>query len=311
MGGATARAVLYHHRQVRNIEAGAAALLVQSLMLCDYRATVRLLDMKPLPSSSRDAPSRPAGPRKADLIEGLITGLAAITAFTDATPLLTASELAKRLSISRAAARRFLITLNHVGYAATDGRSYWLTPRVMALGYSYLGSARLPRTVRPFLHDITAEVNESSNLALLDGQDIVYAARANVARLMSTAIEPGTRLPAHVTAAGQVILGNLPPAHFERWLDEATLTAYTPQTLTSRKTFSIAAAKARAQGYAAIESHFEVGLRGIAVPLTDRQGSTVGALGISMAASTCPADAAIALCVPALQRAARSLMDLI
>jgi IclR family pca regulon transcriptional regulator len=267
--------------------------------------------MKPLPPSSRDAPSEPAGPRKADLIEGLITGLAAITAFTDAVPLLTASELARRLSISRAAARRFLITLNHVGYAATDGRSYWLTPRVMALGHSYLGSARLPRTVRPFLHEVTAEVNESSNLALLDGQDIVYAARANVARLMSTAIEPGTRLPAHATAAGQVILGNLPREQFERWLADARLTAYTSQTITTRKAFTAATVRARTQGYAAIESHFEVGLRGIAVPLMDRQGNTVGALGISMAASTCPAPQAVALCVPALQRAARSLMDLI
>jgi IclR family pca regulon transcriptional regulator len=278
--------------------------------LCEYRTTVRILDNNSRPPSSRSAASAGA-PRKADLIEGFITGLSVITAFTDTTPLLTASELAARIGISRAAARRFLITLNHAGYAATDGRDYWLTPKVLALGYSYLGSARLPRTVRPFLQAITTEVNESSNLALLDGHDIVYAARANVARLMSTAIEPGTRLPAHVTAAGRVIAAGMPRATFEAWLAEANLSPHTPRTVTSKKAFAIEVRIARESGYAAIESHFEQGLRGIAVPLTDGHGVVIGALGISMAVSTCPAEEAVARCVPALQNAARALRDLI
>jgi IclR family pca regulon transcriptional regulator len=278
--------------------------------LCEYRTTVRILDNNSRPPSSRSAASAGA-PRKADLIEGFITGLSVITAFTDTTPLLTASELAARIGISRAAARRFLITLNHAGYAATDGRDYWLTPKVLALGYSYLGSARLPRTVRPFLQAITTEVNESSNLALLDGHDIVYAARANVARLMSTAIEPGTRLPAHVTAAGRVIAAGMPRATFEAWLAEANLSPHTPRTVTSKKAFAIEVRIARESGYAAIESHFEQGLRGIAVPLADGHGQVIGALGISMAVSTCPAEEAVARCVPALQNAARALRDLI
>ena len=271
---------------------------------------MRILDNISRPASSRKA--APSGaPRKADLIEGFITGLSVITAFSDSAPLLTASELAARLGISRAAARRFLITLTHTGYAATDGRAYWLTPKVLALGYSYLGSARLPRTVRPFLQGITAEVNESSNLALLDGHDIVYAARANVARLMSTAIEPGTRLPAHVTAAGRVIAAGMPRAAFEAWLAEADLTHHTPRTVTSKSAFAAEVRKAGERGYSAIESQYETGLRGIAVPLIDNQGETIGALGISMAESTCTTEEAIRRCVPALQKAARALRDLI
>ena len=274
---------------------------------------MRILDNISRPTSRREASSlqAPQAPRKADLIEGFITGLSVITAFSDASPLLTASELAVRVGISRAAARRFLITLNHAGYAATDGRAYWLTPKVLALGHSYLGSARLPRTARPFLQGITAEVNESSNLALLDGHDIVYAARANVARLMSTAIEPGTRLPAHVTAAGRVIAAGMPPAVLEEWLAGTELTHHTPRTVTSRTAFKAEVREAGLRGYAAVESQYEAGLRGIAVPLTDSHGETIGALGISMAESTCTTAEAIRRCVPALQKAARALRDLI
>ncbi|MBL8383433.1 MAG: helix-turn-helix domain-containing protein [Burkholderiales bacterium] len=275
---------------------------------------MRLLDHRSAAASTRPA-AAPAGaagaPRKADLIEGFITGLAVINAFSDATPLLTASELAARLSISRAAARRFLITLHHAGYAATDGRSYWLTPKVLALGHSYLGSARLPRTVRPLLQQITAQTNESSNLALLDGHDVVYAARASAARLMSAAIETGTRLPAHTTAAGRVILAGLPHALQEQWLAGATLAPHTAYTVTTKKAFAAEIRAARAAGYAAVESQFEVGLRGIAVPLAGRDGGTIGALGISMAASSCPMDQAIRACVPVLRDAALQLRDLI
>ncbi len=289
-------------------------MIVILFRLCDYRTTVRLLDNKPLPSSSPAHGVAAPGIKpvqKADLIEGFITGLAVINAFTDANPLLTASDLAARLVISRAAARRYLITLTHAGYAASDGKAYWLTPRVLALGYSYLGSARLPRTVRPFLQQITTEVLESSNLALLDGHDVVYVARANATRLMSTALEPGTRLPAHTTAAGHVILGCMADAALDQWLAHASLSAHTPHTLTSRKALTAAIRLARAQGYAAIESQFEIGLRGIAVPLTNRQGEALGALGVSMAISSCALPEAIRRCVPVLKRAADALKALV
>lgn len=278
--------------------------------LCDYRTTVRILDNTTRSKSSRgESLARPVN--KADLIEGFITGLAAITAFSDATPLLTASELATRLSISRAAARRYLITLNHAGYAATDGRAYWLTPKVLSLGLSYLGSARLPRTVHPFLQSITAEVQESSNLALLDGHDVVYVARANVARLMSTAIEPGTRMPAQATAAGRAILGSWSEADLATWIAGAHWKAHTPHSITDGNIFANEARTCAAQGYAAIENHYELGLRGIAVPLTNRQGQVLGAIGVSMAASPTTLAEALERCLPPLRRAALALMDLV
>lgn len=271
---------------------------------------MRILDNTP-PAKSSHGDSRDRPVNKADLIEGFITGLGAITAFSDATPLLTASELAARLSISRAAARRYLITLTHAGYAATDGRAYWLTPKVLSLGLSYLGSARLPRTVRPFLQSITAEVQESSNLALLEGHDVVYVARANVARLMSTAIEPGTRMPAQATAAGRVILGSWSEADLATWTAGAHWKAHTPHSVTDGNAFAAEARACAAQGYAAIENHYELGLRGIAVPLTNRQGQVLGAIGVSMAASPTPLPEALERCLPPLKRAAQALMELV
>ncbi len=264
-----------------------------------------------MPTQPTLVPTSVQPARKADLIEGFITGLAAILAFSDTTPHMTPSTLAAALGISRAAARRYLISLAHAGYAGSDGKQYWLTPRVLALGRSYMGSARLPRTTRPYLQRITASVQESSNLALLDGHEVVYAASANVSRLISTAIEPGTRLPAHATAAGRVILAGLPTAAFDAWLGDAELTGFTPLTITSKRNFAAEVASAGSSGFSAVESQFEVGLRGIAVPLYARDGCITAALGISMSTSSSSIREATRRCVPVLQAAAKELRDLL
>lgn len=250
-------------------------------------------------------------PRKADLIEGFMVGLAAIHAFGDGTPRLTPTDLATRLQISRAAARRYLITLCHAGYASTDGRSYSLTPKVLTLGRAYMGSAQLPRTARPYLQQVTAATGESSNLTLLDGADVVYAASVNVARLMSTGIDAGTRLPAHTTAAGRVILTGKSREALDSWLAGVELTAYTPQTVVGKRAFAAEVAQARASGFSVVENQYEVGLRGIAVPLRTRDGEVLGALGVSMAAASCSLKEATRRCVPALQSAAAAMQDLI
>jgi len=155
---------------------------------------------------------------RADMIDGLRKGLEVICAFDDGTPKLTQSELAQRLDLSRAAARRYLMTLTALGYMATDGKSFWLTPKVMRLGHSYTSSARLPRTVLPFLQKLTETLGESTSLVALEDEDAVYITRASAAKLLSTTIEPGTRLPAHTTAAGRLLLSLKPDAELDRWV---------------------------------------------------------------------------------------------
>ncbi len=258
---------------------------------------------------SHPIPAAPAEMQKADMIDGLRKGLEVICAFDDSTPRLTQSELANRLDLSRAAARRYLMTLTALGYMATDGKSFWLTPKVMRLGHSYVASARLPRTVAPVLQKLTEALGESTNLAVLEGFEAVYISRATAPRLMSTGLEPGTRLPAHTVAAGRVMLSFLADAALDRWLAGADLKAYTPQTVTDKNIIKRDIIKMRAQGYGLSESQFEMGLRGIAVPLIDGSGIPVGALGVSMSSAALPAGVAIKRFVPQMKEAAEQLRD--
>ncbi len=243
------------------------------------------------------------------MIDGLRKGLEVICAFGDGTPKLTQSELAQRLDLSRAAARRYLMTLTALGYMATDGKSFWLTPKVMRLGHSYVASARLPRTVTPVLQKLTAALGESTNLSVLEGHEAVYISRANAPKLLSTGLEPGTRLPAHTVAAGRLLLSFLSDAALDRWLDAANMIAYTPQTTVERSLIKKDIIKMRKLGYGLSESQFELGLRGIAVPLIDGSGLPVGAIGVSMSSATLPAGVAVKRFVPAMQDAAEQLRD--
>lgn len=254
-------------------------------------------------------PVCPTEIQKADMIDGLRKGLEVICAFDDLTPRLTQSELANRLDLSRAAARRYLMTLTALGYMATDGKSFWLTPKVMRLGHSYVASARLPRTVGPVLQRLTDALGESTNLSVLEGFEAVYISRANAPKLLSTGLEPGTRLPAHTVAAGRVMLSFLPDATLDRWLAGVNLRSYTPQTTTDKTVIKRDIIKMRTQGYGISENQFEMGLRGIAVPLVDSAGITVGALGVSMSSASLSATVAVKRFVPTMQEAAEQLRD--
>jgi IclR family transcriptional regulator, pca regulon regulatory protein len=246
---------------------------------------------------------------KGDMIDGLRKGLEVICAFEDGTPKLTQSELAQRLDLSRAAARRYLMTLTALGYMATDGKAYWLTPKVMRLGQSYVASSRLPRTVMPTLHKLTEAIGESTNMCVLEGFEAVYICRVNAAKLLSTGIEPGTRLPAHTLAGGRLILSFLPEHELDLWLKNAKLIAYTPLTLIDKAQLKREILKMRKQGYGLAESQLEMGLRGVSVPLCDGAGRVVGALSVSMSTAAITQTAAVKRFVPALREAAEQLRE--
>ncbi|MBC3885292.1 IclR family transcriptional regulator domain-containing protein [Undibacterium griseum] len=246
---------------------------------------------------------------KRDLIEGFITGIDAITAFNDDSARLTASELSEKIHISRSAARRYLLTLVHIGLAATDGKCFWLTPKVLNLGRSYINSARLPRAIVPFLQRLTMQLHESSNYSVMEGDDVVYVSRVNAPRLLTTGFEPGTRLPAYTSTAGRVLLAALPEDELHRYLERVELIAYTHLTITDKDALFAELCAIREQGYGVTENQFEIGLRGISVPLKNRRGNLVGALSISMMISSCSKAEATSKCLPALQAAANSMMQ--
>ena len=244
---------------------------------------------------------------RADIIDGLVRGLAVIRAFSDGCPHHTARTLAAQLGMSRAAARRFLVTLRHAGYAAGDGRQFWLTPKVLTLGQTYLATDRLVQTVQPSLDRLSARLGESTTLGVLDGDEIVYLAKAHAARLVSTSIGVGTRLPVQCAAAGWAILSTFDPPALETWLANHALKRYTAQTVTGRGTFRAAIRRAARQGFVLLENQYEIGLRGISVPLRSSQGEVVGAIGVTSTLASTSTAAARAKCVPALKNTAEAL----
>ncbi len=217
-----------------------------------------------------------------NFMSSLARGLAVIRAFSQQTRLLTIAQLSHRTDIPRAAVRRCLYTLSKLGYVGTeDGRTYALRPRILALGHAYLSSTPLATAVQPLLDQISDELHESSSMAVLEGEEILYIARSSTTtRLMSIDLGLGSRLPAYCTSMGRVLLANLPPARFEEYLAHAKLTRLTNRTISTPAELIRALAEVRRQGYAIIDQELEIGLRSIAVPVKDAAGTCVAAINV-------------------------------
>jgi IclR family pca regulon transcriptional regulator len=223
--------------------------------------------------------------RGPDFVQSLERGLSVIRAFDADHTELTLSEVAAATGVTRAAARRFLLTLAQLGYVRADGRYFSLTARVLELGFAYLSSLSLPDIAEPHLESLVAEVNESSSVSVLDGADVVYVARVPTSRIMTVVISVGTRFPAYCTSMGRVLLAGLPDDALESYLDGVRLEPLTSRTVTSAAALRGEIAKARAQGYSLVNQELEDGLRAIAAPVRDRSGRVIAAVNVSAHAS--------------------------
>jgi IclR family pca regulon transcriptional regulator len=246
-----------------------------------------------------------ASPR--DYVLSLERGLAVIQSFGHDAERMTLSEVACRTGLSRAAARRFLLTLADLGYVAFDGKRFRLTPRVLGLGYAYLASFTLVDVAELVLERVSTRTHESCSLSVLDGGDIVYVARVPTRRIMSVSISIGTRLPAHATSMGQVLLATLSPERLDGYFKTARLTSFTPRTLTSEANLRAQLARIASQGYALVDQEFEVGLRSIAVPVRDRGGRVIAAMNVSANAARLPIADMVRSYLPELRRGAEDL----
>jgi IclR family transcriptional regulator, pca regulon regulatory protein len=217
-------------------------------------------------------------------VQSLERGLAVIRAFDARHSELTLSEVARICDLTRAAARRFLLTLADLGYVRTDGRLFSLTPRVLELGYAFLSSLSLPEVAEPHLERLVAEVHESSSVSVLDGDDIVYVARVPTSRIMTVAINVGTRFPAYATSMGRVLMSALPDDEVEAYLQRVRLARLTKRTVPTVAALRAELRKVRSQGYAIVDQELEDGLRAIAAPIRDRTGTVVGAVNVSVQA---------------------------
>ena len=261
------------------------------------------------PPSIGQFSTRPALERR-DWIAGLQKGLSIIETFDNANPRLTAAQVGVRTALTRTAVRRHLLTLVHLGYVATDGKLFWLTPAVLRLGHSYLESSRLPRIVQPFLQRVTAGTSETSFVSVLDGGDIVYLARNGSNVYMNTGYVIGARVQAQVTASGMLLLALSEPAAIDQWLATHQLKPYTSHTVTEAAVLRMEMEKIRIQRWCLSEQQLELDMRGIAVPLIDLRGDLIGALNVTMPMGKETPENALRRVLPVLQETARAMRNL-
>lgn len=241
-----------------------------------------------------------------DFVQSLARGIAVIRAFDAEHPSLTLSGVAERAGIPRAAARRFLFTLERLGYVRSGGRSFSLTPRVLELGFSYLSALSLPEVVQPHLERLSHLVDESVSAAVLDGDHIVYIARVPTRRIMSVGITIGTRFPAHATSMGRVLLAALPEQDRPA---AASLASPATGEPVDPDALSDALARVAADGYAVVDGELESGVRSIAAPVRGRDGRVVAAVNVSTARSRVDRDTLDREIRPALLAATAAIDD--
>ena len=244
--------------------------------------------------------------RSSDFVQSLDRGLAVIRAFGPDRERLSLSEVARATGLTRAAARRFLLTLVKLGYVRNDGREFSLRPRVLELGYAYLSGLALPEVAAPHMEELVARLHESSSISVLDGGQIVYVVRVPTKRIMTVAISVGTRFPAYATSMGRVLLAQLSDDELERYLAEATFERLTSRTVTNPARLRTIVRDAARQGYAIVDQELEEGLRAVAAPI---RGADVGsaAINVSAHASRVSMGAMRGQILPALLETARQI----
>lgn len=242
--------------------------------------------------------------RAPGFVQSLERGLAVLRCFDATHSAMTLSQVAQRTGLTRAAARRFLLSLEALGYVRLDERLFSLTPRVLELGYAYLSTLPLRDIAQPHLDSLTATVHESSSLAVLDCDDVVYVARAAASRITAVTISVGTRLPAYATSLGRVLLAGLPRPALEEYLRTARPRQLTDRTITDPVQLRRAIDVVRSQGFAIVDQELESGLRSAAAPVRERFGTVTAAVNVSTLADRVSAEAMRHQLVPTVMAAA-------
>ena len=239
-----------------------------------------------------------------DLVGSLHKGLDVLAILAAHPPGMTLTEMAAAAGLTRAGARRLLLTLVAAGFAAQDGRRFALTPRLLGLARQWLDGTSLWTFAEPHMLVVAAQLKESCSAAVLSDEDVVYVARVPGERIMSVALHVGARLPAYCTSMGRVLLSDLGEAELERFLHRAAISRRTEKTVTDRRELHALIVQAAVQGFAAVDEELEIGLRSIAVPIHDRSGRIIAAINVSTQSGRFTVAAMRREILPLLQRAA-------
>ena len=242
-------------------------------------------------------------------VQSFARGLSVIRAFGPDAREMTLSEVADRTSLTRAAARRILLTLQQLGYVAATGRKFFLTPRILDLGYSYLSTTPLWDLAEPYMEELVSRVHESSSASVLDGTDIVYILRVPTKKIMTISLSIGSRLPAYCTSMGRILLGGLSGEELDNILRKSDLKAITPHTVIDPARLKQIIRDDCAKGWSLVNQELEEGLVSLSVPIQDRTGRIVAAMNVSGQATRTSADEMVRTILPQLTRAALQIGD--
>jgi IclR family pca regulon transcriptional regulator len=221
------------------------------------------------------------GTERRDHLQTLERGLAVLMAFSHAGPWLTVGEIARLTSLSVPTVRRILLTFEHLGYARGESNRWALTPKVLAIGYSYLSSVNLTGVAHPLMEGLTERTGLGASLATLDGAEVVYIDRVQRRRITSIMLAVGTRLPAHATSMGHVLLADLAATELDEYLATTSLEPLTHHTITDPDALRTRLAEVRTRGWEIVDQELELGRRSAAAPVRDATGQVIAALSIS------------------------------
>jgi IclR family transcriptional regulator, pca regulon regulatory protein len=244
-------------------------------------------------------------------VQSFARGLDVIRSFSGAAPRQTLTDVATRTGLTRAGARRILLTLQTLGYVESDGRLFALTPRILDLGFAYLSSMPMWNLAEPAMEALADQVKESCSAAVLDRADIVYVLRVPTRKIMKIALGVGSRLPAYCTSLGRVLLAGLPDDEVLQRMRAAPLETRTRHTITDVDALMAKVQQARRQGWAQVNQELEEGLVSIATPITNRSGRVVAALNVSGQANRTSARQMQEKMLPPLLAAAQSISRLL
>ncbi|MDQ6433297.1 IclR family transcriptional regulator C-terminal domain-containing protein [Mesorhizobium sp. LHD-90] len=244
-----------------------------------------------------------------DLVGSLEKGLGVIEILAAHPAGLTLTDTAERAGLTRAGARRLLLTLVAAGYAGQDGRVFALSPKLLSLSRAWLEGTSLWSFAEPFMREVAAAMNESCSAAVLSGHDVVYVARIPGARIMRVALQVGTRLPAYCTSMGRVLMSGMTQEQLADFLGSVELIAHTPKTVIDGSEIARRVRQAAEQGFAVVDEELEIGLRSIAVPIRDRQGTIVAAINVSTQSARFSVAEMKRTVLPPLKQAAERIED--
>jgi IclR family pca regulon transcriptional regulator len=244
-------------------------------------------------------------------VQSFARGLQVIRSFNADAPRQTLTEVAARSGLTRAGARRILLTLQTLGYVSTDGKLFSLTPRILDLGFAYLSSMPIWNLAEPVMEALVDQVKESCSAAALEGTDIIYVMRVPTHKIMSISLGVGSRLPAYCTSLGRVLLAGLPDAELRQRLEASDRQARTRHTATDVDDLMARVLTVRKQGWSLVDQELEEGLVSMAAPVTDREGRTVAALNISGQAMRTSAKTMQTQMLPSLLAAAQNISGLL